>query len=112
MTARALNMLGLCARSGGLVSGEAAVEQAVKRGGAKLALVDAGASARSKKAMRDACAFAGAALFEAPAGAIGQAVGRAGRMAVAVTDARFAGRIAQLCVQAGFEAMCAQTGFQ
>lgn len=92
----ALNLLGLCARAGRLKSGLDGCEQAVKRQGARLCLVDAGASGPSMKAMEDACRFAGARLYVLPAGALGHAIGKPGRMAAAVTDEGFATRLAQL----------------
>lgn len=91
----ALNLLGLCARAGRLVSGLDECEKAIKRRGARLCLVDEGASAPSKKAMEDACRFVGAKLFVLPGGELGRAIGRPGRMAVAVMDQGFAAGIAQ-----------------
>lgn len=98
---RALNLLGLCARAGRLKSGLDGCEQAVKRQGAKLCLVDEGASPLSKKAMMDACNFAGASLGVLPRGELGRAIGKPGRMAVAITDEGFASRLIQLLSQAG-----------
>ena len=60
----ALNLLGLCKRAGRLVSGISAVELALKKGEAKLVLLDAGASDNSKKNVADACAY----RHEEPAG--------------------------------------------
>jgi len=97
MTRRALGMLGLCARAGRLKSGEQVCEQQLKQGGGYLLLVDAGASERSKKALRDACAFSGARFIELPEGELGGAIGKPGRMAVVVTDQNFAERICALC---------------
>ncbi len=92
------NFLGLCARAGALKTGEAVCEQLAKSGGARLILVDAGASERSKKAMRDACAYAGIRLIELLPGELGQAVGKPGRMAAAVTDRGFADKLIQLAI--------------
>ena len=91
---RACNMLGLCARAGRLVSGQQAVETALKAGKAKLVLVDEGASDGTKKAL------GGVELIEMGEQALGNAIGRPGRMAAAVTDAPFAERIRQLLTQA------------
>ncbi len=99
MIDKALGMLGLCTRAGRLKSGEAMCEQAIKRGGAFLLLVDAGASERSKKDLRNACEFAGVPLIELPEGALGRAIGKDGRMAACVTDRNFASRIAALCAE-------------
>lgn len=97
---QACNMLGLCARAGRLVSGQQAVETALKAGKAKLVLVDAGASDGTKKALNDACRYRGVELIQMGEQALGNAIGRPGRMAAAVTDAPFAERIRQLLTQA------------
>ncbi len=91
-----LNLLGLCARAGRLKSGLEGCEQAVKRQGAPLCLVDEGISPSSRKAMEDACRFAGAKLFTLPQGSLGHAIGKPGRMVAAVTDPGFAARLIQM----------------
>lgn len=91
-----LSFLGLCARAGALKTGESVCEQLAKSGGAYLILVDGDASERSKKAMRDACSFAGIPLIELAGGSLGQAVGKPGRMAAAVTEKGFADRMIQM----------------
>lgn len=96
---RVSGLLGLCARAGKLASGEAMCEKLIKSGGAHVALVDAGASDRAKKQMRDACAFAGVELFELAEGALGQAIGKPGRMAACVADVGFAKKLIQLLPQ-------------
>jgi ribosomal protein L30E len=92
------NFLGLCFRAGALKTGEAVCEQLAKSGGAYLLLVDGGASDRSKKAMRDACAFAGIQLIEVEPGALGKALGKPGRMAAAVTEKGFSEKLIQLSI--------------
>lgn len=92
------NFLGLCARAGALKTGEAVCEQLAKSGGAHLVLVDGGASKRSKKAMRDACEYAGIPIIELEGGSLGQAVGRPGRMAAAVTEKGFADKMIQMAI--------------
>ena len=94
----ALNLLGLCRRAHRLVSGVPAVELALKRGEAMLVLLDAGASDNSKKSVRDACAFRGVQIREIPPGLLGDAVGRPGHMAAAVTDRGFSDRLNQLLI--------------
>lgn len=96
MMERALGMLGLCARAGQLKSGASMCEQAIKRGGAQLLLMDAGASDRSKKDLKDACAYASVPMIELPEGALGRAIGKDGRMATCVMDKGFADRISAL----------------
>jgi ribosomal protein L7Ae-like RNA K-turn-binding protein len=93
------NFLGLCARAGALKTGEALCERLAKSGGALVVLVDGGASERSKKAMRDACDYGGVPLIELMPGALGQAVGKPGRMAAAVTEKNFADRLIQMSIR-------------
>ena len=92
------NFLGLCNRAGALKTGEAVCEKLAKTGGAYLILVDGGASDRSKKAMRDACAFSGLRLIELEPGALGQAVGKPGRMAAAVTEKSMSDKLIQMAI--------------
>lgn len=93
---KALNILGLCARAGRLVSGTQSVETALKTGKAMLVLLDAGASELTKKSMGDACRFRNVPMAILEEQSLGQAIGRPGRMAAAVTDVPFADRIRQL----------------
>lgn len=98
---KALNMLGLCARAGKLVSGSQSVESALKSGKAKLVLVDEDASALSKKELSDACAYRGVPKAEIQKQALGASIGKPGRMMAAVTDESFAERICQLLKENG-----------
>jgi len=77
-------MLGLAMRAGQLTFGEDGVRKAIASGGAKLVLLDAGASENTKKRMRDSCAYYGVALVETAADRLGYAVGKPGRMSAAV----------------------------
>lgn len=89
-------MLGLAARAGKIVTGQDSVESAVKRKKAFVALVDAGASPRTKKDIRDACEYAQVTMIEMEADLIGFSIGKPGRMCAAVTDASLAKRIKEL----------------
>ena len=91
-----LNMLGLCARAGKLVTGEKACVQAIRAGGACAALLDGAASANAVKALSDACASHGVPLVRTGKYQLGDAIGKPGRMAAAVTDAGMAARIIEL----------------
>ena len=97
---QALGMLGLCARARRLITGEKAVIQAVRSGGACAVVLDEGASPNAKKAVGQACQTHDVALATLPAGALGDAIGRPGRMAAAITDAGMAGRVMALIEQA------------
>lgn len=99
MNDRALGMLGLCARAGKLVTGEKAVTQAIRAGACHVALLDGGVAKNGEKAVSQACETCGVPLLRTEAGALGSAIGKPGRMAVAVTDAGMAKRIIELCGQ-------------
>ena len=89
-------MIGLAARAGKMTTGQEGVESAIKKKKAFVALVDADASDRTKKDIRDACAFAGCRMLALPGDALGFAIGKPGRMCAAVTDASLAKRIIEL----------------
>lgn len=93
---RMLNMLGLCMRAGRLVSGEKACVQAIRAGGACVVILDAAAARNAVKSVSDACAFRNVPLLTAPENALGDAIGKPGRMVVAITDPSFADRILKL----------------
>lgn len=94
---RAFNLLGLCARAGRLVSGEQAAVGLIRSGNARLAVLDESAAKNTAKSVKDACAFYKVPLVTAPAGRLGAAIGKPGRMAAATSDAGFANRILELC---------------
>lgn len=89
-------MIGLAARAGKVTTGQEGVESAIKKKKAFVALVDADASDRTKKDIRDACNFAGCRMLVLPGDALGFAIGKPGRMCAAVTDASMAKRISEL----------------
>ncbi len=91
-----LNMLGLCARAGKLITGEKACVQAIRAGSARVALLDGAASANAVKALSDACISHGVPLARTGEYQLGDAIGKPGRMAAAVTDAGMAARIIEL----------------
>ena len=93
---RMLNMLGLCARAGKLVTGEKACVQAIRAGNACVALLDGAAAANAVKAVTQACGAHGVALVRTGEFALGDAIGKPGRMAAGVTDAKMAQRIIEL----------------
>ena len=93
---RMLNMLGLCARAGRLVTGEKACVQAIRAGGAHAALLDGAASANAVKAVGQACRTHGVPLVRTGEYELGDAIGKPGRMAAGVTDAKMAQRIIEL----------------
>ena len=93
---RALGMIGLAARARKIVSGEEMTVKAVRNGTAAVALLDAEAGPNTKKSVSDSCRFYEVPLVELPAGELGSAIGRSGRMACAVLDQGMAKRIIEL----------------
>ena len=91
-----LNMLGLCARAGKLVTGEKACVQAVRAGGVHAMLLDGAASDNAVKAVSQACQTHGVPLLRTGPFELGSAIGKPGRMAAGVTDAGMAARIIEL----------------
>ncbi|MBR0463802.1 MAG: ribosomal L7Ae/L30e/S12e/Gadd45 family protein [Clostridia bacterium] len=96
---RALGTLGMAQRCGRVICGEEPCRTAVRSGKAHLVLVDEGASAGSRKALADTCAYYGVTLRLLPPQALGKALGRPGRMAAAVTDPSFADRLSRMLEQ-------------
>lgn len=92
-------MLGLAMRAGQLTFGEDGVKKAIASGGAKLVLLDAGASENTKKKMRDSCAYYGVRLCETAADRLGYAVGKPGRMSAAVAAGPLCDKLASLAAE-------------
>ena len=92
-------MLGLAMRAGQLTFGEDGVKKAIASGGAKLVLLDAGASENTKKKMRDSCAYYGVKLCETAADRLGYAVGKPGRMSAAVAAGPLCDKLASLAAE-------------
>lgn len=89
----AAGIIGLCARAGRLVSGESAVVDAIRRGAARVVIVDGGASGNAIKMIGNACENKGIDMVFMPEDELGDAIGKPGRMAAAVTDSGFADKI-------------------
>ena len=96
MTDPMLNMLGLCARARRLITGEKAVVQAIRTGGCYAAALDGAAAKNAEKAVSQACRTHGVPLVRTAPTALGEAIGKPGRMAAAITDARMAARVVEL----------------
>ncbi len=91
-----MNMLSLCARAGRLVTGEKACVQAVRAGSVRAMLLDGAAAPNAVKAVSQACESHGVPLVRTGEFELGDAIGKPGRMAAGVTDARMAARIIEL----------------
>lgn len=94
MQNKVLSMTGLAVRAGKVVSGEFAVENAIKEGKAWLVIVTEDASDNTKKKFRDKCSF-----YEVPIAVygtketLGHAIGKEMRASLAITDKGFAENI-------------------
>ncbi len=83
-------LLGLCAKSGKLASGEFAAETAVKDGSAKVVIVATDASANTKKLFFDKCRFYEVPCFEyGTKESLGHTIGKEMRASIAVLDEGF-----------------------
>ena len=89
-------LLGLCAKSRNLVSGEFAAENAVKDGSAWLVIVATDASQNTKKLFHDKCSFYEVPYFEyGTKESLGHTIGKEMRASIAVLDENFAKAIIQ-----------------
>ena len=93
---KALSSLGLAMKAGRVQCGQSVCDKLIKSGDARLILIDDGASAGTKKAVTDACAFYKVSYRFIPSGELGAAIGKPGRMVAAITDSALAERISVL----------------
>jgi len=96
-----LNMLGLCARAGRIVSGFDAVDIAIRKKQARLVLIDQDASGGTKKLLEEKAAKAEVPVLYIESQSLGNAIGKPGRMLAAATDQSFADRILTLGKEPG-----------
>ena len=91
MNPKMKSLLGLARRAGKLVIGDEGVMKAVRAKKAVLVLIASDASAGTLKRYQDKCAFYGTELVTAGDRAVlGQAIGRAEQVVLAVVDKGFA----------------------
>ena len=87
MNNRFYSLLGICQKSGNLVSGETGVLDSLRRQKAHLVLVSRDASDRTKRLFQNKCNFFQARLIlYGEKDAMGKAIGHTPRSSVAVTD--------------------------
>lgn len=87
---RVLSLLGLAQKAGKIVSGETAVQNAVRSGKVKLIIVASDASENSRKMYSDMSKYYGISLHEGLLKEqMGVAIGKMHRTAIAVTDDGF-----------------------
>lgn len=86
-----LGFLGLAGRAGKLVSGQSRCLDGVRSGKLHLVVLDSGAAANTRKAVRDACRFHDVPLIELHAAdRLGPSIGKPDVRVVGVKDERFA----------------------
>ena len=91
---RVLSMLGLATRSGNVVSGGFATEEAVKRGKAYLVIIATDASNNTRKKFVNSCEFYRVPCeYYSVKETLGHAIGKEERSCLAVTDKGFADSI-------------------
>ncbi len=79
-----INFLGLCMRAGRIISGQEACVDLARQEEAALVLMDAAASENTRKRITDACHSHNVPLYEISEGELGRAIGKNGRMMVAL----------------------------
>ncbi len=88
--------LGLCARARQTTLGQDACVQAVRGETAALLLMDEDSAPTTRKRFTDSCASHNVPLYEVPAGMIAQALGKDGRMTVAIKQGKMAQKLFEL----------------
>ena len=81
---RVVGFLGLCMRAGRITSGQEACVDLIRRGEAALVLLDGSASENTRKRIVDACHSHSVPVWALENGALGQAIGKRGRMVIAL----------------------------
>ncbi len=90
---RMAGYIGLAARAGQAVTGEGACVQAVRAGKAAVVLLDSAASENAVKRFTDACAHHRVPLVRFPPEMLQKAVGKPGRMALALVSGGLAAKV-------------------
>lgn len=88
--------LGLCMRAGRIISGQEACVDLIRRDAAAIVLMDAGASPNTAKRLTDACQSHQTPLYTLTAGELGHAIGKPGRMVVALEAGGMAQKLLSL----------------
>ncbi|MDD3213906.1 MAG: ribosomal L7Ae/L30e/S12e/Gadd45 family protein [Eubacteriales bacterium] len=85
--------LGLCGRAGQVTLGQDACVQAVRRETAALVLMDENSAPTTRKRFTDSCTTHRVPLYGVPPGMIERALGKDGRMTVAVKQGSMAQKL-------------------
>lgn len=97
MIPQAAQLLGLAMRARKVITGEELVLQAVRSNQAKLVLLASDASANTAKKVQDKCSYYGVScVTTGDRHSLGHAIGKDGRVTVAVTDGKLAESIQRL----------------
>lgn len=88
--------LGLAFRAGQLAPGADKALDLLREDKAACVLLDSAAAGNTRKRFSDGCAHRGVRLLELPEGLLGQAIGRPGIRAAALTAGGIAGKIEQM----------------
>jgi ribosomal protein L7Ae-like RNA K-turn-binding protein len=97
MTPKAAQMLGMAMRARKVITGEEMVLQAVRNGQARLVLLASDASENTAKKVHDKCSYYGVScVTTGDRYSLGHAIGKDGRVTVAVTDGKLAESIQRL----------------
>jgi len=92
------SFLGLAYRARKVVSGEETVVQSIRRSQAKLVMLSKDASDRTIKTITDKCRFYKVpVVFVEDRNKLGEAIGKAARVVVAVTDPGFGDKLKAMC---------------
>lgn len=97
MQNRLFNAIGLCQKAGKAVSGAFACEKAIKSGKAKLVLLETSASEATQEQYKSMCDHMNVPLRMVES--VGFAIGKPGRIVMAVTDDAFRKMILDSCPQ-------------
>jgi ribosomal protein L7Ae-like RNA K-turn-binding protein len=93
---RIKGFLGLCARAGQTTLGQDACLEAVRRESAALLLMDESSGPTTQKRFLDSCQSHRVPLYGAPPGLISKALGKDGRMTVAIQKGGMARKLLEM----------------
>ena len=96
---RLAGFLGLCGRAGQITLGQDACVAAVRSETAALVLIDEGSAPTTMKRFTDSCFSHQVPLYGVPCGLISQALGKDGRMTVAVRAGSMATKLVALLAE-------------
>lgn len=100
MSQKAYDLLGLAQRAGKIQSGEFGAEAGLKRGKAKLLIIAADASERTKKDFLDLAKYKNAPyIIAGEKMRLGLSLGKSPRSTIVITDENFAAKIKELFVK-------------